>query len=163
MLLSELWERLCQVKALTFVARSGNPAGWNGRGSGTVVVRSAGDDAITYTESGSWRPERGRGLRFRNVFRWSKAEDGLRLEHLRFGEGHPVYLFDLAPAEDGQWRSVSPHVCSEDCYAATLLVLDDRVVLRWSIDGPRKQEQVEYTYAWWANDEEAVVFEPGGG
>jgi hypothetical protein len=151
------------VKALTFVARSGSPAGWNGKGSGTVEVKSASNGTITYTESGSWRPEGGCDLRFRNVFRWSKTEDRLCLEHLRFGEAHPVYLFDLVPAEDGQWRSVSPHLCSEDCYAATLLVLNDRVMLRWSIDGPRKQEQVEYTYAGWANDEEAVVLEPGGG
>jgi hypothetical protein len=35
----------------------------------------------------------------------------------------------------------------EDCYAAVLLVRDDGLVLRWSIDGPRKQEVIEYVYS----------------
>ena len=34
-----LWERLGQVRALSFVARSGMPNGWNGTGVGTVEVR----------------------------------------------------------------------------------------------------------------------------
>jgi uncharacterized protein DUF6314 len=42
---------------------------------------------------------------------------------------------------------VSPHLCKEDCYAAVLVVQDDNLVLRWSIDGPRKQEMIEYTYS----------------
>ena len=71
----------------------------------------------------------------------------MRLEHLRFGEDHPVYLFDLGPAGEREWRSVSPHLCGEDCYAAVLTVRDDGIVLRWSVDGPRKQEAIEYTYA----------------
>ena len=78
-----------------------------------------------------------------------KGGDTLRLEHLRFGEDRPVYLFDLAPAGDRGWRSVSPHLCSEDCYAAVLLVRDNGILLRWSIDGPRKKETIGgRVYAW---------------
>ena len=55
-------------------------------------------------------PEGGRELRFRNVFRWSAVGEALRLEHLRFGVAHPVFLFDLAPVAAGEWRSVSPHL-----------------------------------------------------
>jgi hypothetical protein len=40
------------------------------------------------------------------------------------------------------------HLCRDDCYAAVLLVRDDGIVLRWSIDGPRKQEMIEYVYSW---------------
>ena len=112
-----------------------------------MVVEAAGDEAITFREAGTWRPEGGRDLRFSNVFRWSKAGEAIRLEHLRFGEAHPVYLFDLLPAGDGEWRSASPHLCRDDCYAAVLSIAADRMVLRWSIDGPRKRETIEYTYS----------------
>lgn len=147
MTLDDVWDQLARVQALVFVAHSPNPTGWNGRGGGTVVVEPAGDGAITFTESGVWRPVGRRDIRFSNVFRWSQVGNRLRLEHLRFGVDRPVYLFDLAPAGDREWSSVSPHLCSEDCYSAVLLVRDDGIVLRWSIDGPRKQEVIEYLYS----------------
>jgi len=146
MTLEQLWEHLGQVSSLSFVAKSEKPGGWNGKGSGTVVVQQVNESCMTFTESGVWRPEGGRDTRFHNVFRWSVVEMHLRLEHLRFGEAHPVYLFDLALASDCEWRSVSPHVCREDCYAAILIVTDDHIVLKWSIDGPRKREVIEYRY-----------------
>lgn len=146
MTLDHLWHRLRRVRSLSFVARGGEETGWNGNGSGTVEVREAGDEEMTFHEQGTWRPEGGRNLRFHNVYRWTQASDLLRLEHLRFGENHAVYLFDLAPVGDWEWRSVSPHLCREDCYAAVLLVRDGSIVLRWSIDGPRKQETIEYEY-----------------
>jgi hypothetical protein len=149
--LEELWDRLRQVRSLVFVAHSPNPRGWNGQGVGTVEVREASDGRLTFHEQGDWRPEAGGGaVRFRNVYRWTRVGALLRLEHLRFGEGHPVYLFDLEPAGEQEWRSVSPHLCREDCYAAVLLVRDGGLGLRWSIDGPGKQEVIEHLYA--AND-----------
>jgi hypothetical protein len=144
--LDQLWERLGRVRTLSFSARSGRPGGWNGAGRGTVEVQRASEGTMTFTEAGVWRPEGGHDLRFSNVFRWSIVGNAIRLEHLRFGADRPVYLFDLAPAGQGEWRSASPHLCREDCYAAVLVVRDDGIVLRWSIDGPRKQETIEYTY-----------------
>jgi hypothetical protein len=134
---------------VSFTASSGAASGWNGRGVGTVEVREAAADAVqVFHERGLWRPEGGeRDIRFSNVFRWTVCGGTIRLEHLRFGEDHPVYLFDLAPAGDREWRSVSPHLCREDCYAAVLLIRDGGIALRWSIDGPRKQESIEYHYS----------------
>ncbi len=146
--IDRLWDRLSRVRVLSFVARSERPGGWNGKGSGTVIVQQTTKGSMTFAESGVWRPEGGNDIRFRNVFRWTIAGETLRLEHLRFGEDHPVYLFDLAPAGEGEWRSVSPHLCSEDRYSARLVVRDDGIVLRWSIDGPRKREEIEYVYSW---------------
>jgi hypothetical protein len=147
MTLEVVWDRLRRVRSLSFVARSGNPAGWNGRGSGTVVVEATGE-VLVFSEQGTWRPEGGRDICFSNVFRWTKGEGRLRLEHLRFGVEHPVYLFDLEPAGDREWRSASPHLCSEDCYTAVMHVRDDSIVLRWSVNGPRKKEEIEYFYSW---------------
>ena len=145
--LNHLWNRLRRVRSLSFVASSASTTGWNGTGVGTAEVREAGDGAMTFHEQGFWRPEGGeRDIRFRNVYRWTPVGDLLRLEHLRFGADRPVFLFDLAHAGEGEWRSASPHLCRDDCYAAVLLVRDEGIVLRWSIDGPRKKESIEYTY-----------------
>jgi hypothetical protein len=145
--LEQLWNRLCRVRSLSFTARSEGTTGWNGRGVGTVEVREAGDGMMTWHEQGSWRPESSeRDIRFTNVYRWTLAGDLLRLEHLRFGEASPVHLFDLAQAAEREWRPASPHLCREDCYNAVILVGDDRIILRWSIEGPWKRETKDYEY-----------------
>ena len=143
--LDQLWTNLARVRSLRFIARSGSSTGWNGIGRGTVVVEAIGDDVQTFTESGTWQTEAGREFRFHNVYRWTQAKPTLRLEHLRFGVDHPVYLFDLAQTGDREWRSVSPHLCSEDRYSAVLLV-GDSLTLRWEVIGPTKQEVIEYDY-----------------
>jgi hypothetical protein len=139
-----LWERLSRVRALSFVGRG---AAWNGKGIGSVIAETTSVGAITFSESGFWTPEMGRETRFHNVFRWSKVGDTLRLEHLRFGEENPVFLFNLAAAGEREWRSVSPHLCSEDCYAAVMQVLDEQIILQWQVTGPRKQEAIDYIYS----------------
>jgi hypothetical protein len=114
---AELWASLCRVRSLHFVARSAASTGWHGTGSGTVVVASPARSVLTFTESGSWQPAAGPRIRFSNVFRWSLVGPAVvRLEHLRFGADHPVYLFDLAPRSGAEWASVNPHLCREDCY-----------------------------------------------
>ena len=79
-------------------------------------------NVILYHESGTWTPLAGRETAFSNVFRWTvDSERGsIRLEHLRFGQGNPVYLFDLAPTADGVLESIEPHVCSQDLYVARM-------------------------------------------
>jgi hypothetical protein len=136
------------VRSLSFAASSGAESGWYGRGVGTVEVCEAADAVLVFHEQGLWRPEGGeRDIRFSNVFRWTRVNGRLRLEDLRFGVDHPVYLFDLAPAGDREWRSVLPHLCREDYYAAVLFIRDGGIVLRWSINGPRKRESIEYLYS----------------
>jgi hypothetical protein len=146
MTFEQLWHRLRQVRSLSFVAQSGGESAWDGRGTGTVAVEQASSSTMTFTESGTWRPEGGKDIHFSNVYRWTLDAAALRLEHLRFGANNPVYLFDLAQTGEREWRSVSPHHCREDCYSAVLLVHDDRLVLRWAVDGPRKRQTIEYVY-----------------
>ncbi len=80
------------------------------------------------------------------MYRWTRVGDLPRLEHHRFGADNPVNLFDLALTGEREWRSISPHLCGEDCYSAVLLVGDEEIVLRWSVEGPRKREAIEYHY-----------------
>lgn len=140
---------LCRVRSMRFEARSGAGSGWDGVGTGSVAVSEPAAGAVVFDEAGTWRPsapERAAG-EFTNVFRWSAADGGaLRLEHLRYGVGRPVLLFDLAPDAGGAWRSVGGHQCRDDCYTASLGVEAGRVAAEWAIVGPRKRESIRYVY-----------------
>jgi hypothetical protein len=102
---------------------------------------------MTFTESGTWRPQGvGRDIRFSNIYRWTLSGNALRLEHLRQGADNPVYLFDLTHTGEQEWSAASPHLCRDDCYSATLTVYHDKIDLRWNISGPRKSERITYVY-----------------
>ena len=144
MLLAELWALLRSVRSVSFVARSETGTGW--AGAGVVAVSEPREGVVVFGESGYVRPYGHGAIHFTNVFRWSLLGELLRLEHLRFGPDHPVLLFDLAPSQDGEWRDVSPHVCREDSYSASMTVEARQLVVSWSIRGPRKHESIRYVY-----------------
>jgi hypothetical protein len=130
-------------------SRSESETGWSGLGVGVVGVEAPTVDVLIFTESGIWQPEHGRETRFSNVYRWSMIDpQRVRLEHLRFGVERPVYLFDLGPASNDIWLPASPHLCREDCYSAKLRLHDTGVDMSWSINGPKKQECIDYEYRW---------------
>jgi Family of unknown function (DUF6314) len=145
---NELWSTLQQVRLLRFDANSQATTGWNGTGSGSVVVSEDVSGILVFSESGTWQP-RGqdqRSIRFTNTFRWSALESRIRLEHLRFGPANPVVLFDLVENEKGEWNEDSPHQCSEDCYTARLTINGNELLIAWSVNGPKKRESIAYTY-----------------
>ena len=144
--ISEVWSVLKNVSQLRFEARSAVSTGWNGVGSGKVAVSEPNTATLVFDETGTWEPTEGKATRFKNVFRWSNTGDSLRLEHLRFGADHPVFIFAMALGQDGAWREVSAHVCRDDCYTASLAVEGQKLFVDWSILGPRKQEMIKYVY-----------------
>jgi hypothetical protein len=146
---NELLSLLRRVRALRFDAHSDAATGWQGTGSGIVVVSAPADGIVVFEESGSWQPSAsGRGpIGFKNAFRWSAVGEALRLEHLRFGRENPVLLFDMGPVAGGEWREISPHLCREDAYTASLIVTEEEILVAWSVIGPRKRESIRYTYS----------------
>lgn len=147
-MVQEIWYCLSHVHAVNFIARSELPTGWNGYGSGSVAVEQPTDDILIFHEAGVWQPQGGEEVDFSNIFRWSRlGAEVIRLEHLRYGPEQPVYLFDLAVQSDGEWKSVEPHVCREDVYAARLWYDESSILMSWSIIGPKKQERLEYRYS----------------
>lgn len=146
--LTEVLSLLRRVQSLRFDARTEAATGWEGVGIGTVAVSQPAAGVVVFEEAGTWQPSAPsqRAIGFNNVFRWSAVGEALRLEHLRLGADSPVLLFDMAPADGGQWREVSPHQCRADSYTATLTVESSQVVVAWSIMGPRKRESIRYTY-----------------
>ena len=144
---TELLDLLRRVRALRFVARSDAGTGWDGVGVGAVEVSELDAGTVVFTEAGEFRSAAARpAIRFHNLFRWSLAGETLRLEHLRFGPNHPVHLFDMATTADGTWREVTPHLCREDCYTATLTMEGEMLIVAWTIRGPKKWESIRYEY-----------------
>lgn len=142
-----LWTQLARVRRVRIVARSDERTAWTGAGDGDVAVASPRGGVLTFTESGSWEPASAGATRFRNVFRWTLVDpERIRLEHLRFGEARPVFLFDLAPGKEGSWRSVEPHVCGADRYRASIGGKHGALIVRWRVAGPRKEARIEYEY-----------------
>lgn len=143
----EVLRFLRAVRSLRFEARSDAGTGWDGIGIGWVAVTEPTEGILLFNESGTWTATTGRESTFTNVFRWSLLGDSLRLEHLRHGPARPVVLFDMAPDDTGNLRDVSPHHCRQDCYSATLVVVENCIHLAWSILGPRKRESIRYVYS----------------
>jgi hypothetical protein len=142
-----LCDLLCLINTVRFFAESQSDTGWSGVGDGSVIVESSQPDVVVFRESGKWVPLRGKATRFSNIFRWTILTDTVvRLEHLRFGEENPVHLFDLEAQHDGIWRPNIPHLCSEDCYSATLELHESGVNAQWAIKGPKKNETICYEY-----------------
>ncbi len=144
--IAKVWSLLQVVSALRFEAQSEAATGWNGIGTGTVMVSEPEPRVVVFDEAGTWQSPGRAMIRFANVFRWSNTGASLRLEHLRFGAENPVFLFEMAPNADGEWHEVSPHLCREDCYTASLVVEGQQVLVAWSILGPQKQESIRYVY-----------------
>lgn len=144
---THLWERLRLVRSLHLVARSANSMGWNGHGSGVVAVVEPDGENLEFHESGTFEPDDGGRIAFRNVFHWRQTgPKTIRLQHLRHGPTDPVALIDLVAEGTGTWSTVRSHHCRDDDYRARLYSQGPDIVLHWSVTGPRKQATIEYRY-----------------
>ena len=136
--ITQLTERLGRVREFNVEVCSVNdkPAA----GLGTVSVEYPFDDCIVWRENGRWN-KRFNHLEFSNVYRWSKMSKGhLGLEHLRYGDQHPVHLVELKKTNNNSWDSVYPHLCGKDRYQLKLSVNSHALTLVWHISGPDKDQ-----------------------
>lgn len=142
------WNRLSQVSSLQIHSqcRQIPPTYDRRQGAASVVIEKPDDNTIVFFEKGKW--ETNAQLAFTNVFRWT-LEDHLEhidLEHLRFGDNHPVFLFSLVPVEKNLLKSLKPHECKEDNYYGSVLFDDHFVHLNWKVLGPKKNELTQMVY-----------------
>lgn len=149
-LVLELWNRLSTIKTLSFSAfsHSAKNSDWNVIGIGNVIAEPQNDNRIIFYESGSWKENHGSEFMFTNVFRWSfdRFKNRISLEHLRFGEKNPVFLFDLVKINEDTLASVSSYVCNEDSYLGQVKCTEKAITLNWRIIGPKKNEEIHYLY-----------------
>ena len=149
--LEKLWERLGTINSLSFSAQSkqSSPSGWNGKGKATVKVEITTFHTLIFLEQGVWTSQEGKPYDFKNSYRWTwnPAKSLIRLEHLRRGPENPVFLFELTPVSETQFKTLHPFLCRNDTYLATLICKPDTLEFHWRILGPCKNEEVHYIYA----------------
>ncbi|MCC5832788.1 MAG: winged helix-turn-helix transcriptional regulator [Chlamydiales bacterium] len=145
-LLEEIWRKLRATSHVTFRFRSRRS---KGEGTGSVTAVYEGGNACVFHEKGVWRGLEGQEFTFRNVFRWTlnRIEGMFTLEHLRFGEKNPVFLFHLAPVNEQRLESLHAHLCGEDTYFGQLAFQPPNLELTWRVLGPKKNDEVRYTYS----------------
>lgn len=148
-ILNAFWEKLLTVRQLTFRAKtkSKEESGWNGKGTGEVVVIKEGN-ALLFNEKGSWQNREGVEMKFSNVFRWTldRSAGVISLEHLRRGPDHPVFLFHMAPSGNHALSSVDSHLCDGDTYFGQIHLDKYGLRLNWRVIGPKKNEEIDYFY-----------------
>ena len=149
-LVVNVWEKMNTIKQMTFSAVSlgQENTGWNGVGKGQVIIQKQTDDVIVFNESGLWTSKDGDELSFKNVFRWTldRFQQLITLEHMRFGEQNPVFLFHLAQTDEDSLESINSHVCKDDTYLGQVKCSDHSIKLNWRIIGPKKNEEINYIY-----------------
>ena len=150
-ILLAFWERLLQVKQLSFHAKSKSKKelGWAGKGKGEVIVNRENDNVLIYNEKGTWLNKQGEQVSFSNVFRWTLDRHAgvISLEHLRRGADHPVFLFHLAPVNAQALSSVDSHLCEGDTYFGQIHLDVTHLRLNWRVIGPKKNEEIDYFYS----------------
>lgn len=146
---AELLGLLRKVRASQFSTTRFGVTSATANGSGLVKTSALGHSTVDFSETGVWSADDCTTFRFHNAYRWTRLDRAsLRLEQIRLGPQHPVHLVDFKPAAVGAtaWVSLRNHQCGNDSYSAELVARDDRVVLKWTISGPRKNERIESTY-----------------
>lgn len=141
-----VFESFRRVSTVYFTSKSHKGLGWSGKGAGIVKVSEPTPNTLILNESGLWRQDGGKEIRFTNVFRWQLKGERLHLEHLRFGADNPVFLFEMAVDANGVWHEMNPHLCRDDCYRAGLRVEGERILVNWLVRGPRHDEVMDYVY-----------------
>ena len=140
-----LWAALQQVRSFSFRAAtgSGSQTDWNGQASGSVSTELS-PVGLVFREFGQFTPHGRSPISIRNQYLWTLEVEGVRLSHLRHGP--PVELLALRSAGCGIWKSPLPHLCGADTYALTVEVIERAIRALWSIQGPRKNERLDYLY-----------------
>jgi hypothetical protein len=148
-LLQYIWNQLLTITSVTWVAKSHSKQTkeWNRKGNGKVTIKQDGQTLI-FNEQGKWREDQGDTHHYSNRFRWiwSHLEGMLSLEHLRFGETNPVFLFHLVPTKVNLLESLNSHLCGEDTYFGWLQYSNLFLQLNFRTIGPKKNEEIEYVY-----------------
>ncbi|NGX59290.1 MAG: hypothetical protein KR126chlam3_00438 [Chlamydiae bacterium] len=145
-LLKSIWEHMRIVTQMTLIARSrkDQKSAYTRKGKGNVLVEDRGQSLI-FQENGTWQKDQGG---YQNRFRWSwnRPQGLLTLEHLRFGEANPVFLFDLYATGGNTLESLSPHLHGDDTYFGWMEYKGLFLHLHIRTLGPKKDEKIEYAY-----------------
>lgn len=135
-------ERLLRTQQMTIRTQDGEEA------IGEVKVKEEKPGIFIFTERGRWVKGKQQNMNFHNSLRWSFVfDEGLiRLEHLRHGLDHPIFLSYLTPISSKHLRSIDPHLCQKDCYFGHIEFNSQGIYLTWRVLSDRKNETLHYVY-----------------
>lgn len=150
-LVIHIWKKLPSTGSLSFTSHAQSQGSFDlvGTGTGQVKVRKINDHTVIFEEKGTWISKEQQEFKFTNVFKWTfePIQNVITLEHLRFGEKNPVFLFHLAQVDEHTLQSVSSYVCKEDTYLGQVRCDGSSISLNWRILGPKKNDEINYIYS----------------
>ena len=86
-------------------------------------------------------------MEINNEWLWQRSQQALVLSHVRRGRDCPVLLFELEASEKpSSLVTASPHLCGQDVYNAGATLNASGFAINWSIQGPKKDEKLAYSY-----------------
>lgn len=142
------WERLLQVKKLSFSAKLQSSETSLKVGKAEVLVSTPTPSIVVFQEKGFWFENQLPDTAFSNSFRWSLDTNAslITLEHLRYGDAQPVFLFHFSVAKPSLLESVDAHLCGDDTYLGNIVWSPHSIDFHWRIIGPHKNNHLNYHY-----------------
>lgn len=145
--LIDCWNRLVQIRSLAFSIQSPLQE-LQRKGRAEVIVKKPSENVLVFQEKGSWMEGEMPIGSFSNSFRFTLDLPSLliTLEHLRYGENNPVFLFHLTFAGKHSLASASEHLCDQDSYLGHLTFASKGILFQWRVIGPQKNHFFSYHY-----------------
>jgi hypothetical protein len=143
------WDRLSAIGHLSFSTKTRQGVEQIVKiGKADVSVTATAGSVITFQEKGHWYVGHEPDTAFSNSFRWMLDLSSLliSLEHLRYGNTRPVFLFNLTPTRSNVLETVDAHLCAEDTYLGHISWSEKSIDFHWRIIGPHKNNQLMYHY-----------------
>lgn len=147
--LQTFFKRLKQTKHLSFSTKSRQGEEQSTKmGKAEVLITSPSPSVLIFQENGHWFQNQIPETAFSNRFRWTLDSSAslITLEHLRYGETNPVFLFHLTPTKPWTLESVDAHLCSDDTYLGNIVWNPNKISFHWRIIGPNKNQHLVYQY-----------------
>ena len=118
-------------------------------GRGRVEVIRGQEGCLLLKERGSWKQPCNQTINFYNSYRWSfdNEHSVLSLEHLRYGQSNPTFLFHLVPSGDMELTSRDLYACENDTYFGQLYYKANFLCFHWRTIGIHKNEDIKYYYS----------------
>jgi predicted transcriptional regulator len=143
------WEKLCRVKhlRLTTKSKTGDEK-ITQTGVAEVIAKKESSQQIIFQEKGIWIQDSLPSSSFSNQFRWTLHPDDklISLEHLRYGQNMPVFLFHLSCTGPNTLESIEAHLCGQDTYLGHIIWDDKKIHFHWRVIGQNKNDELHYEY-----------------
>ncbi len=119
------------------------------KGQAHVEVICQGRHKLVFHEKGQWLLPQFSELIFKNAFKWTfnPLAQLISIEHLRYGEDQPVFLFDLTSDKSGHLESINTFSQLNELHFASIHWTKKQIHFQWRIIGNKKNDLLHYYYS----------------